>query len=104
MLALESCRVVTIQWIRHPRFAHAQMGVTRTAHGDWRKVAVLFSAGKNPKLPKGVDLGARPFTLELYLPMVVGIDRILKYQTEEAAKHAAQSMLRLFVAEVSVGE
>jgi hypothetical protein len=84
-----------IEWSPMPRVPHGVIGTVRCRHGI-RRVAGIVSENENPRKPRGSPLLAKAFTLELYVPLLGGQDRILKFETREAAERAAaQAVLRL---------
>jgi len=85
----------TIEWSIMPRVPHGEVGMVQGRYG-LRKVAGVINEGANPRRPRNSPPLAKPFTLELYMPLIMGKDRVLKFTTEEAAKaEAARSLLRL---------
>lgn len=84
-----------IQWSPMPRVPHGVIGTVQCRHGI-RRVAGLICENDNPRKPKGSPLLVRPFTLELYIPLLGGQDRVLKFATRgDAERAAAQALLRL---------
>ena len=90
-----------IEWGSMPRTPHGQLGCITTRWGTMRIAAVINEA-LNPGRPAGaVSRHPKPFTLEVYIPLPVGTDKVQKYATEEEAKEKASKLLERFVAEVS---
>jgi hypothetical protein len=86
--------VRAIEWSPMPRTPHGVIGTVRSRYGV-RRVAGIICENDNPRRPKGSPLLARPFTLELYIPLLGGQDRILKFNTlAEAERGATQAVLR----------
>lgn len=90
-----------IEWGNMPRTPRGQLGCITTRWGTMRIAAVINEA-LNPGRPAGaVSRHPKPFTLEVYIPLPVGTDKVQKYATEEEAKDKASKLLERFVAEVS---
>lgn len=86
--------VKTIQWSPMPRVPHGVIGTIQARHG-LRRVAGIIDENANPRKPKGSTPHIRPFTLELYVPLLGGQDRILKFTSRETAElEAARALLR----------
>lgn len=85
-----------MMWIQRPRCPHILDGKVAE-----RKVASIFLENHNPLRPRGCAPLARPFTLEVYLPMRPGVDKVRKFTALEAAQVVADAMLNQFVADVS---
>lgn len=87
-----------IEWSIMPRVAHGEIGVMQGRYG-LRKVAGLINEEANPRRPRSSPPLSKPFTLELYVPVIMGKDRVLKFQTEAAAKAEASRAVLRFVAD-----
>ncbi len=86
--------VRAIEWSPMPRVPHGLIGTVRCRSGV-RRVAGIICENDNPRRPKGSPQLARPFTVEIYLPLVGGQDRIIKCNTMvEAEREATRALLR----------
>ena len=90
-----------IEWGSMPRTPHGQLGCVTTRWGTLR-IAAVINERINPGRPSGVLYRhSKPFTLEVYIPLPVGTDKVQKYATEEEAKAKAVAVLARFLQEVS---
>ena len=93
--------IKVITWSPMPNVPHGELGCVETRRGRLRIAAVINEAC-NPRRPAGVVNNHRkPFTLELYVPLPVGTDKVQKYASAAEAKSKAVAVLALFVQEVS---
>ena len=90
-----------IAWGSMPRTPHGELGCITTRWGTLRIAAVINEA-LNPNRPVGaVSRHPKPFTLELYIPLPVGTDKVQKYATADEAKAKAATALARFIHEVA---
>ena len=90
-----------IEWGSMPHTPHGQLGCVTTRWGTLR-IAAVINESINPGRPSGVAYRhPKPFTLELYLPIPVGTDKVQKYATEDEAKAKAVAVLARFLQEVA---
>lgn len=90
-----------IEWGNMPRTPHGQLGCITARWGTLR-IAAVINESINPGRPAGaVFRYPKPFTLELYIPLPVGTDRVQKFATEEEAKAKAHATLDRFINEVA---
>lgn len=88
--------IKAIQWSPMPRVPHGIIGTIAGRTGV-RRVAGIINENDSPKRPRGLPSLAKPFTLELYLPLNGGQDRILKFTEEAGAKREATRQLLAFI-------
>lgn len=88
-----------VKWLRHPSLSHAEMAVVelRRPTGLYYKVGLLVNENRNPARPRGGKVPARPWGLELYLPLTSGQDRVQKFPTESAARERMDKIINDFV-------
>lgn len=91
--------VRSIEWSQMPRVPHGLIGTIQCSHGR-RRVAAIICENENPRRPAGAPDLQRPFTLELYVPLLGGQDRILKFLTQPEAERAATQALLRFVNDI----
>lgn len=100
-----SLSVRNLTWLPHPKLHHAHIGWLVPSTGRQRKVAMIVDERNNLRRPVGGVIPAKPVTLEIYLPLLPGQDRVLKFVHESAAKTEAARQFALFIldsAEVTV--
>ena len=90
--------VKNIQWGPMPRTPHGTLGNV-VSRGGTRRVCAIINENLSPKRPRGLPSLARPFTLELYLPVRVGQDKVLKFVTEAEALAEAERALNAFLSD-----
>jgi hypothetical protein len=91
--------VKNIHWQRHPKL-HAEVGYIESQYGE-RKVAMLVNENNNPRRPAGGVIPAKPFTLEVYIPLLSTQDKVLKFTREAEAKAEAARLLARFIADTT---
>ena len=91
-----SLSVRNIVWSPHPKLRHASVGFIAG-----RRLVMLVDERINPLRPAGGKIPAKPFTLEVYLPLAQGHDKILKYTSEQTAKAEAGRLLAKLVADIA---
>jgi hypothetical protein len=91
-----SLAVRNIVWTQHPKLRHAFLGYIAG-----RRVMMLVDERLNPRRPEGGKVPAKPLTLEVYLPLAQGHDKILKFTTDTAAKAEAGRLLAKLVADIA---
>ena len=91
-------RMKPLVWRTRPKAHHILNGLVALRTGE-RRVAAIIDENRNPLKAKGSPPLARPFTLELYLPLLPSIDRVQKFTELEAAQAAAAKQLERFVSD-----
>lgn len=91
--------VKRIEWSPMPRVPHGVIGCVSSRFGV-RRVAGIINENDNPRKPRGSPSLAKPFTLELYLPLPGGQDRILKHMTRTEAEQGAARALLKFISDL----
>lgn len=91
-------RMKPITWTPKRGASHILNGMVLIRTGE-RRVAAIFDESRNPMKARGSPPLARPFTLELYLPLLPSIDRVQKFTELEAAQAAAAKHLERFVSD-----
>lgn len=79
---------------------HAQEAWVGMIDGKRRRVAVLYNEHANPLRAPGSALVAKPFTVELCIPMRIGQDKVMKFKDEAEAKTAAGNSLLCFLSDI----
>ncbi len=92
--------IQNILWVQSKKAMHCKIGLVESQFGR-RRVALLYDENANPLKPKGTPPLARPFTLEVHLPVIIGTDKVLKFTSESAAKSEADRQLSRFIADVT---
>lgn len=91
-------RMKPLVWKPRPKAPHIVNGWVLTHTGD-RRVAAVIDENRNPLKARGSPPLARPFTLELYLPLPPSVDRVQKFLASEDAMAAATKQLERFVSD-----
>lgn len=91
--------IKNLTWRHHPRL-HAEVGYIESQYGE-RKVAMLINENNNPRRPAGGVIPAKPFTLEVYIPLLTTQDKVLKFTREHEAKAEAARLLGRFIADTT---
>ena len=88
-------RLRQLQWAPKPGASHILVALL----GSGRRVASIFFENANPLKARGSPPLQRPYTLELYVPLPKGTDKVQKFTELEAAKTAAGKQLERFVSD-----
>lgn len=92
--------VRNLTWVQDKRVKHGMAGMLALGN-TVRKVAMLVDENRNPLRPAGATVPAKPFTLELYIPLPVGMDKVLKFDNDASAKAEASRQLSRFIADAT---
>lgn len=92
-------RLKTITWAPKRGAYHVLNGVVVVQAGQ-RRIAAVFDENRNPLKARGSPPRDKPYTLELYLPLLPAIDRVQKFAALEAAQAAAAKQLERFVSDM----
>lgn len=91
--------IKNITWRRHYKL-HAEVGYIESQHGT-RKVAMLVNEHNNSRRPADGVVPPKPYTLEVYIPLLTTQDKILKFTKESEAKDEAARLLGRFIADTT---
>lgn len=92
--------MLAITWLRHPQLVHAEMAVVTVKRGLYFKVGLLVKEHANPARPKGGVIPAKPWGVELYVPLTQGQEKVQKFDTERAARERIAKAVEYFAATV----
>lgn len=92
--------VRNLTWVQDKRVRHGTAGMLHVGNSV-RKVAMIVDENSNPLRPRDAKIPPKPFTLELYLPVPTGVDKVLKFTSEASAKSEAARQLSRFISDAT---
>lgn len=90
-----------ITWLRSKQLHHAEIAAIEIKDGLHYKVGMLVNETVNPLRPKGTPHPAKPYGIEIYLPITSGQDRVQKFSSKQEAKDKMQHLLDAFIKHVT---